>query len=87
MYKRLKNLETEIEAVEEEPVQEVATDEVEETSDVEDVASEDTEPIGESTITVTSVPEESINNIADEIEEHENHTEEDYPTKFKEKDE
>lgn len=78
--------ETEIEAVEEEPVQEVATDEVEETSDVEDVASEDTEPIGESTITVTSVPEESINNVADEIEEHENHTEEDYPTKFKEKD-
>ena len=78
--------ETEIEAVEEAPVQEVATDEVEETSDVEDVASEDTEPIGESTITVTSVPEESINNIADEIEEHENHTEEDYPTKFKEKD-
>lgn len=59
---------------------------MEETSDVEDVASEDTEPIGESTITVTSVPEESINNVADEIEEHENHTEEDYPTKFKEKD-
>ena len=78
--------ETENEAVEEEPVQEVATDEVEEASDVEDVTSEDTESIGESTITVTSVPEESINNTADEIEEQENHTEEDYPTKFKEKD-
>lgn len=77
--------ETEIETVEEEPVQEATTDEVEETPEVEDVASEDTEPVGESTITVTSVPEESINNVADEMEEQENHTQEDYPTKFKEK--
>lgn len=72
-------------AVEEEPVQEVTSDEIEETPEVEDVTSEDTEPIGESTITVTSVPEESINNVNDEIEEQENHSQEDYPTKFKEK--
>lgn len=77
--------ETVNETVEEEPVQEATTDEVEETPEVEDVASEDTEPVGESTITVTSVPEESINNVADEMEEQENHTQEDYPTKFKEK--
>lgn len=77
--------ETVNETVEEEPVQEATTDEVEETPEVEDVASEDTEPVGESTITVTSVPEESINNVADEMEEQENHTHEDYPTKFKEK--
>lgn len=81
----IEETETVEDTVEEEPVQEVATDEVEETPGVEDVTSEDTEPIGESTITVTSVPEESINNTADEVEEQENHTEEDYPTKFKEK--
>lgn len=77
--------ETENKTVEEEPIQEVASDEVEETTEVEDVTSEDTEPIGESTITVTSVPEESINNVNDEVEEQENHPQEDYPTKFKEK--
>lgn len=77
--------ETVNETVEEEPVQEATTDEVEETPEVEAVTSEDTEPVGESTITVTSVPEESINNVADEMEEQENHTQEDYPTKFKEK--
>ena len=38
MYKRLKNLKQKIEAVEEETGSEVDTDEVEETSDVEDVA-------------------------------------------------
>lgn len=77
--------ETESKTVEEEPVQEVVSDEVEEIPEVEDVTSEDTEPIGESTITVTSVPEESINNVNDEVEEQENHPQEDYPTKFKEK--
>lgn len=77
--------ETESKTVEEEPVQEMASDEVEETPEVEDVTSENTESIGESTITVTSVPEEIINNVNDEIEEQENHSQEDYPTKFKEK--